>query len=264
MDDGGLDSLAESIGAIGVKEPLLVAPAIAGKYEVIAGHRRLLAARIAGVDRIPCIIETDRDTEAAIRLHENIEREDLNVADEAMFLGELYEQQGEDVDKVANAVRKSRAYVEERLLLLRGAKEVYDALREGKITFGVARELNKLHLEKDKLYYLNYAIRGGASIRQVREWRTQANVRAELEATKAHERAAVDDNQDLSPPAAEPQQSYLSVARPEELTGSTEKVACFMCGKTDEMWRFIRKFACMECADKYLLPAEKAIQSKGE
>jgi len=258
MDDGKLDSLANSIKDIGIKEPLLVTPAGDDSFEVVAGHRRLLAARIAGLVEAPCIIETDEAELAAIRLHENIEREDLNTADEAIWLSDLFEAHGQDVDLVASMVKKSRNYVEERLILLRGNRAVFDALREGKIGFGVARELNKMTRDEDKEFHLEYARRGGCTIRQAREWREAANSRAVILQQQAERAAAGNDpdapKQELGPTGP----SVWSTARPEELTGSTDKVNCFFCTNEFEMWRCLRKFVCEQCAERYIRPAERA------
>jgi len=74
IDDDALDSLASSIRQLGVQEPLIVTPRELGGFEVVAGHRRLLAARIVRLPALPCMVETDRDKLKAIKLHENIER----------------------------------------------------------------------------------------------------------------------------------------------------------------------------------------------
>ena len=89
MDDAKLNSLVVSIREIGILEPLLVLPAVDGVHEVVAGHRRLKAARIAGRGDAPCIIVDDAGDADAIKIHENVEREELSAADEAIFYAEL-------------------------------------------------------------------------------------------------------------------------------------------------------------------------------
>lgn len=254
IDDDGLGSLADSIRALGVQEPIIVTPREAGGFEIVAGHRRYLAARLAHITEIPSLVETDKDVVAAIRIHENIEREELSPSDEAVFYAELYEQLGHDVDQVATTVRKSRDYVESRLLLMQGSEDVRETLRVGKISFGVALELNRMSTPADTAYYLEYAIRGGASIRQAKEWRATANARVELEAKRAAE-AGGSDGGDGSPPQPLPAgPSYNSMAHPSELTGSTEKVRCLFCDTEHEQWRCYRKFVCQHCADTTLVP----------
>src|SRR5881409_56640 len=120
MTEAGLEDLVDSIRELGILQALLVRPVGDGAYAVVAGHRRLMAARIVGLTRLPCIVHDDADTAVAARVHENVVREDVKPAEEAGYLGELYERLGQDVDRVCATVKRSRDYVERRLLLLRG------------------------------------------------------------------------------------------------------------------------------------------------
>jgi ParB family chromosome partitioning protein len=247
MSEEGMESLVTSIRAVGVLEPLLVKPARDGLYEVVAGHRRLRAARIAGVIEIPCIdLESDELGDAA-KIHENLEREDLSPADEAVYYAELYERLGEDVDQVAERVKRSRASIEGRLNLLRGDKQVFAALTAGKIALGVAEELNRFTLETDRLYHLQYCTRTGATVATVRQWRIDANLRAELASPRSPA--------EPSPPARTPEEeARLSLERmafagaaPWELDSSQERRPCAICQTQLEAWKMVRKHLCPEC-----------------
>ena len=257
MDDDALDSLVTSIRELGVQEPLIVTPREAGGYEVVAGHRRLLASRIARLAKLPCMIEFDQDKLRAIKLHENVEREELNPADEAVFFAELYEELENDVDQVCAAVRKGRDYVEGRLLLLQGSPEVLEALRQGKVKLGVARQINLMEEPSDRNYYLEYAVTGGASVRQATQWRVDANTRLALE--RARQQRESGDGKPPPPElAAEPTgPNYSSMSRPNELTGSTEPVRCLFCDTEHEAWRCYRKYVCEPCANEYLVKMEQ-------
>lgn len=248
MSDELMNSLVVSIRAVGVLEPLLVRPAGDGVFEVVAGHRRLKAARIAGLVKLPCIdLETDELAHAA-KIHENLEREDLSPADEAIFYAELYEGNGEDVDAVAALVRMSRARVESRMNLIRGDKLVFEALASGKISIGVAEELNKFGREDDRLFHLDYCTRTGATVATARQWRIDANRRAELLAP-----AAADEP---GPQARTPEEeARLSLERmafagaaPWELDTSVEKRPCAICSAELEAWKMLKKHLCPECA----------------
>jgi len=248
MSDELMNSLVVSIRAVGVLEPLLVRPAGDGAFEVVAGHRRLKAARIAGLAKLPCIdLETD-ELAAAAKIHENLEREDLSPADEAIFYAELYEGNGEDVDAVAALVRMSRARVESRLNLIRGDKQVFGALAAAKISIGVAEELNKFAREDDRLFHLDYCTRTGATVSTARQWRVDANRRAELLAPVA----ATEPSNPARTPEEEARLSLertaFAGAAPWELDSSTEKRPCAICSTELEAWKMLKKHLCPECA----------------
>lgn len=248
MDDDRMNSLVVSLRAVGVLEPLLVRPAADGLFEVVAGHRRLKAARIAGLAELPCIdLQTD-ELAAAAKIHENLEREDLSPADEAIFYAELYEAHGDDVDQVAALVRMSRARVESRLNLIRGDKHVFDALAKGSISIGVADELNKFAREDDRLFHLDYCTRTGATVATARQWRIDANRRAELISPAP----AVETGNPARTPEEEARLSLerqaFAGAAPWELDSSVEKRPCAICSAELEAWKMLKKHLCPECA----------------
>lgn len=172
IDDSKIEELAESIKEIGLLQPILVRQ-LGDKYEVIAGHRRLLATRRLGLDPVQCLV-LDLEGEEAVtakKLHENLFREDLTPLEEAAVYAELWEQLL-DTDKVAAAVHRSRAVVERRLRILEMDDRVRDALSEKKIPLGVAEELSKVKDETKLHYLLDCAITDGATVEKVRMWRT--------------------------------------------------------------------------------------------
>jgi ParB/RepB/Spo0J family partition protein len=171
MDETAMDELTTSIRIDGLQQPMVVAR-VADRYEVIAGHRRRLACGRAGLVAAPCIVYPSKDAAlVAVQFWENYGREDLNAADEALWFSELLERDcGGDVDVLCERLRKKRSYVEGRLLLFMGDKLVFEQLQAGKITIGVAQELNRCTNERYRRYLLDAAIRGGATITVVKGW----------------------------------------------------------------------------------------------
>ncbi len=258
MEDAGLEELAASIRELGVLQPLLVLPEEGGTFQVVVGHRRLLAAKLAGLVSVPCIIHENEETIVAARVHENVVREDVKPAEEAVYYAQLYEQLGEDVDRVAAAARRSREYVERRLLLLRGDPLVLEALRAGRILLGQAEELNRFERAEDRAYYLEYVERAGASIRQLREWRSQANARAQLRVgDEAGSGAAGPAQAGAAAPGPPAAPLYAAMAPPWEFSSSVEARPCLFCGEPHPEWRMYRKFVCGACADRHLVRFEQ-------
>lgn len=173
IDLTAVDELAESISAVGLLQPLIVRP-VGESFEVVAGHRRLLATRKIAIDPVPCLIVEAQGNELTIagRLHENIFRVELSAIEEAAVYAELYEQLL-DTDKVAAAVRRSRTVVERRLHLLELDDLVRGALQDGKISVAVAEELAKVDDDTKRSYLLNCAIADGATAPKVRMWRKE-------------------------------------------------------------------------------------------
>ena len=247
MDDAKLDSLVVSIRELGIIEPLLVLPVVDGRREVVAGHRRLKAARILGLAEVPCIVVDDQEAATAIKIHENVEREELSPADEAIFYAELYDRNGEDTDQVAALVKRSRDYIEGRLNLIRGDKHVFAELAAGKISIGVANEMNRMDLESDRLYHLDYCVRTGASVAIARQWRVDCNLRAQYRAPEAEPAEAPAP---LSPEdeARRAQEAHaFGGAKPWELGTSKESRPCVFCAVEHEEWKLLKKHVCIPC-----------------
>lgn len=174
MDEQQLDELTRSIREIGLQQPMIVAR-VGDRYEVIAGHRRRLACGRAGLIAAPCIVYPSK-TEAldAVQYAENRHREELNPADEALWFSELLEQKcGGDIERLCGLVGETLNYVNNRLALFTGNPDVFDALRAGQIRIGVAHELNKCTNDEYRRYYLDCAVRGGATVSMVTGWIAQ-------------------------------------------------------------------------------------------
>jgi ParB family chromosome partitioning protein len=145
MDEGSLYELAESIKSQGVMQPILVRPLGRGDYEIIAGERRLRAARLAGLDAVPVLVKVVSDEAAAVMaLIENIQREDLNPLEEAQGLQRLVNEFNLTHEQAAQAVGRSRSAASNLLRLLQLAEPVQQMLLAGDLDMGHARALLSL------------------------------------------------------------------------------------------------------------------------
>jgi len=176
MDEQKFLDLCQSIADVGLIEPLVVKDCNE-YFEVIAGHRRTMACRAAGLQKVPCMIRRDSTvSDLAIMIHENAVREDMNPVEEGRFYQRaLNEECGGDVDRLCSMLKRGRDYVEGRILLLAGYPNVLKALEEGHISIGVSRLLNKINDPNRLLITLDMSMQSGANARQVAEWVRDAN-----------------------------------------------------------------------------------------
>jgi len=147
MDEGSLYELAESIKSQGVMQPVLVRPLPGGNgdYEIIAGERRVRAARLAGLDEVPVLVKDVPDEAAAVMaLIENMQREDLNPLEEAQGLQRLVHEFSLTHEQAAAAVGRSRSAASNLLRLLNLAPPVQQMLMAGDLDMGHARALLSL------------------------------------------------------------------------------------------------------------------------
>jgi ParB family chromosome partitioning protein len=152
FDEAALTSLAESIHSYGVLQPLTVTrkeierpgEGIFVEYELVAGERRLRAAKQAGLKVVPAVIRTVEDSDRMkleLAIIENLQREDLNVVDRALAFERLTKEFGLKHIEVGKRVGKSREYVSNTLRILMLPMEMRDALAAGEITEGHTRPL---------------------------------------------------------------------------------------------------------------------------
>ena len=138
-----LAELSESIKVHGLAQPLLVtASPVPGDFELVAGERRLRAARMAGLVDVPCVVRqlSERDRHE-LSLIENIQREDLNAIEEAESMRRLMDEVGMTQEEMSRRLGKSRSAVANRLRLLDLPQMLRNALMEGLLTEGHARAL---------------------------------------------------------------------------------------------------------------------------
>lgn len=144
-----LDELSNSIKSYGVLQPINVRKIGAEGYELIAGERRLRAAKIAGLEEIPAIVtEVVEQDSAVIALIENLQREDLSFLDEAEGYFNLINDHGMTQEELARKVGKNQSTIANKLRLLRLPQEVKKEIVENNLTERHARALLKLPEEK--------------------------------------------------------------------------------------------------------------------
>lgn len=162
-----LDELAASIREKGVLQPLLVRP-IEGGYEVVAGERRMRAARMAGLREIPAIVRELSDQEALeTAIVENLQREDLNPVEEARAYQKLLSF-GQTQERIAQAVGRSRSAVANSLRLLQLPQAAVAALETGRLTPGHGRAILAL-AEQRRAWALEKILAGDLTVREAEE-----------------------------------------------------------------------------------------------
>jgi ParB family chromosome partitioning protein len=166
-----LGELAASIAVHGVLQPIVVRVATDGGYELIAGERRLRAARMAGLESIPAIVRDTDDPETSLELAliENIQRENLNPIETALAYRELIDRFGLTHDAVARQVGKSRVAVSNSLRLLDLAPETRQAIVDGRISEGHGRALAAITIPALQRSVLGVVLERGLSVRQTEE-----------------------------------------------------------------------------------------------
>lgn len=165
FDEEALQALAESMKGAGVLQPLLVIEKN-GRYRIVAGERRFRAARLAGLDSVPCIVRDmtpEEQMEAA--LIENIQREDLNPMEEAAAVRQLMESCGYTQEKAAKRLGKSRPALANLLRLLNLPESIRQAVSAGKLSAGHARVLAGVEDEERQLALAEMVLREGLSVR---------------------------------------------------------------------------------------------------
>ena len=144
FDEEKLEELSLSIKENGIVQPIAVRPNKydPGKFEIVAGERRWLAAQKAGLNEVPVIVlNIDDQKSLEIAIVENVQRQDLNIIEEAKGYQRLSQEFGYDHDKISKFMSKSRSHVSNTLRLLTLPDDVIGLLEEGKLTAGQARPL---------------------------------------------------------------------------------------------------------------------------
>jgi ParB family chromosome partitioning protein len=172
FDDEGLLALAESIKARGILQPVVVRPLPGGEYELIAGERRLRAAKIARLESVPAIVRaTDESERLELALIENMAREDLNAVEEARACATLVEDLGLTKEEVARRVGRSRVAVSNLIRMLELPDEALAMVESGELSGGHGRALL---LVKDQAHRLRLAREACGAAWSVRETERRA------------------------------------------------------------------------------------------
>lgn len=167
--EDSLKELAESIKINGVFQPIIVKKSIKG-YDLVAGERRFRASKLAGKQTIPAIIRDFSENQMIeIALLENLQRENLNVIEEALAYKSMIEKLNLTQEELSHKVSKSRSHITNILGLLRLPSEIQKMLINNELTMGHARVLSKLENEEKMLEYAKMIVENKLPVRETEE-----------------------------------------------------------------------------------------------
>ena len=170
FDSGALEELSLSIKNYGILNPLTVR-CRGGRYELVAGERRLRAAKLAGLDEVPCImLDVNMEDASLIALIENLQRRDLDFIEEATGISQLIRMFGMSQEEAARRLGKSQSAVANKLRLLRLPSDVLDALRANGLTERHGRALLRLPDANAQRAALQYIIENSLTVAATDEY----------------------------------------------------------------------------------------------
>jgi ParB family transcriptional regulator, chromosome partitioning protein len=170
FDDQALAELAASIKKLGIVQPLTVRETGNGRYQLIAGERRLRAARLAGLTHVPAYIRTaDDQAMLELALVENIQREDLDAIEVAISFNRLIEECKLTQEQLSDRVGKQRSTISNYLRLLRLPAEIQLGIRNKHVMMGHARTLVNIENPKTQMDVYYRIVDGDLSVRQAEE-----------------------------------------------------------------------------------------------
>ena len=170
FDEAALRELADSIRAYGILQPLTVRDK-GGFYELVAGERRLRAARIAGLREVPCLVaEVGEEDAALLALIENLQRRDLDYMEEAAAIARLIRRYGLSQQQAADKLGKSQPAIANKLRLLRLEEPVVDALHRYGLTERHARTLLRLTDPEQQLAAARHMGQRGLNVAQAEQY----------------------------------------------------------------------------------------------
>jgi ParB family chromosome partitioning protein len=180
VDQEYLEALAHSIRELGLLHPIRVRE-IDGRYEIVSGNCRYLAAKIAGWTAIPCIVTVTAESNLpAITLHENLIRQDVSHMDTARYLAWLKDTKALSVDELAKTFRYSTTWVYQHLKLLECDPEIRDAVDADRLNYQAGLELMRVPKTERRRSLLDSAVRAGASLGVIKGWVASELVEAGL------------------------------------------------------------------------------------
>lgn len=198
MDQASLASLADSIRAQGIMQPILVREVEAGRYEIIAGERRWRASQLAGLDEVPVLVRDIPDESAlAMALIENIQRENLNPLEEALGIQRLINEFDMTHQAAADAVGRSRSVVTNLLRLQNLNQNVQDMLMQAQLDMGHARALLALP-EAKQILAAEQIVQKQLSVREAEKLVKQLSNEQAPKPTKVVDRDVLRLQEDLS------------------------------------------------------------------
>ena len=168
LNNDSMKELAESIRAYGVLQPIIIRSVGGEKYELIAGERRLSAARFIGLETVPAVIRNYTDAQMReVSLIENIQRQNLSVLEEAATYESLIKEYSYTQETLAAKIGRSRSHIANLLRLLKLSPQVRDWISEGKLSMGQARPLLAIENTELQVNAAEMIIHEDLSVRKV-------------------------------------------------------------------------------------------------
>lgn len=220
MDEGQLDELRNSMAAHGLDSPIQLV-AREGRWRIAAGHRRFVCAKRLGWSEIRAFCrDASEQEEQRIKAQENLMRADVNDAELAVYMQQLIDEEGYDLDRLIALTGKSENWIAARLAMMRGDPEIFNLVRTGQLNMAQANELNKFPDTHRKMYVVQ-ALQAGTSARVIDMWRRDLAVLLAV------------PQGDASTPAPTPAQQVQATVAP---------TTCCLCDSSQEAWDMIPVF----------------------
>jgi len=236
MEAEGIEELAESIRRHGLLNPITVRDR-GGFYEVVAGHRRLLALRRLGWERVDVrVVEPGDGEDVILGAHENLVRRDMSVVEEGRLVAALVAREGWGISQTARSLNRGEGWVRDRLDVLRWPEELAGAVCDGRLALGAGKALMGIEDERERAALIGHAVRNGCSVEVARRWREDANLGVGVSGSPVN---------------------LVGVRAPEGLSGG--KLPCFFCDERSSIGELIYVWGHREC----VVSMEDALRGPG-
>jgi len=170
VEDEGIIELAESIRRVGLLVPVVVLRR-GDNFVLVAGHRRVAAARSAGLDDVPAVVREDEGPSAKeVSFAENLFRKDLSPIELAAAISDSYKQGTLTIDELAAGLHRSCHWVQAQIALLDWPADVLEAIHNGKISVAAASNLAAVHDDIYRVFLVRQAVENGATARATAAW----------------------------------------------------------------------------------------------
>lgn len=170
FDEESIQELAQSIKVYGIIQPLSVRKIDENNYELIAGERRLRAAKEAGLSKVPAIVANINDKDsAAIALLENLQREDLNFYEEALAYHNLIKVHSYTQEQLSEVIGKKQSTIANKLRILKLDEKIISTIIDNKLTERHARALLKIPTDELRNEVLEIVIKNGLNVKKTEE-----------------------------------------------------------------------------------------------
>lgn len=168
--DSAIEDLADDMREVGLVEPIVVRK-VGERYEIIAGHRRTLAARMLGWALIEAkVVDVDDAQALKMRFLENESRVDVDPFDQAIFYNQIMDKLGYSFAELAKTINRSETFVRDRVAILSFPIYLMKAVKDRAISLAAAHWLNKITDETTRFSYVGYAVSSGITANRAMQW----------------------------------------------------------------------------------------------